>query len=61
MKTRFIYLLETIRKQPMKKNGNNKIVQTDELELQSRNHELVRPNTPPPLGTPTALQKRGPI
>ena len=48
MKTRFIYLLETIRKQPMKKNGNNKIVQTDELELQSRIHELADPTLLPP-------------
>ncbi len=44
MNTRFIYLLETIRKQSKEKNRNNKIVLTDGLELQSRIHEFVRPN-----------------
>ncbi len=30
--------------------------QIDELEKQSRYSQLVRPNTPPPLGQPTAFR-----
>ena len=48
MNTRFIYLLETMRKQQLKRNRSNKIVLTDELALQSRITKLADPTLLPP-------------
>ncbi len=48
MNTRFIYLLETMRKQQTKRNRSNKIVLTTELDSQSRITKLADPTLLPP-------------